>query len=85
MSRRLQKHEHGKKANLRQFCQRSLKAALRFKDESVLLRQPYIRDESVTIEQMLNQRIGAMGENIVIRRFARYALGEESVSEDKAE
>ena len=57
----------------------------KFKDEAVLLRQPYIRDESVTIEQMLNSRIGAMGENIVIRRFARYALGEESVSEDKAE
>ncbi|HUV16028.1 MAG TPA: translation elongation factor Ts [Pelolinea sp.] len=57
----------------------------KFKEESVLLRQPYIRDESVTIEQMLNQNISAMGENIVIRRFARYALGEQSVSEDKPE
>lgn len=58
---------------------------LKFKDEAVLLRQPYIRDESVTIEQMLTQNIAAMGENIVIRRFARYALGEQSVSEDQPE
>ena len=50
----------------------------KFRDEVVLLRQAYIRDESVTIEQMLNQNIGSMGENIVIRRFARYELGEQS-------
>ncbi len=50
----------------------------KFRDEIVLLRQAYIRDESVTIEQMLNQNIGSMGENIVIRRFARYELGEQS-------
>jgi elongation factor Ts len=75
--------EEGKPENiLPKIIEGSLK---KFKDESVLLRQPYIRDESVTIEQMLNQRIGTMGENIIIRRFARYALGEESVSEDKAE
>ena len=48
------------------------------------MRQPYIRDESVTIEQMLNQRIGAMGENIIIRRFARFALGEASTTEEEA-
>lgn len=54
----------------------------KFKDDVTLLRQPYIRDESVTIEQMLAQNIAAMRENIIIRRFARYALGEESVSEE---
>jgi elongation factor Ts len=48
----------------------------KFKDESVLLRQNYIRDESLTIQKLLNQTIAAMGENIVIRRFSRYALGE---------
>jgi elongation factor Ts len=48
----------------------------KFKDESVLLRQPYIRDESLTIFKLLNQTIAALGENIVIRRFTRYALGE---------
>jgi elongation factor Ts len=57
----------------------------KYKDESVLLRQPYIRDESVTIEQMLHQAIGAMGENIVIRRFARFELGEQSAGECEEE
>ena len=54
----------------------------KFMDEAVLLRQPYIRDESVTIEQMLNQQITSTGENIVIRRFTRYALGEASTAEE---
>jgi len=48
----------------------------KFKDEVVLLRQSYIRDEDVKIEQLLHQTIGAIGENIVIRRFQRWELGE---------
>ena len=48
----------------------------KFKDEVCLLRQAYIRDESVTIEQLLHQNIAALGENIVIRRFQRWELGE---------
>lgn len=48
----------------------------KFKDEACLLRQPYIRDESLTIEKMLHQNIGSLGENIVIRRFQRWELGE---------
>lgn len=57
----------------------------KFKDEVVLMRQPYIRDESVTIAAMLNQKIAATGENIIVRRFARYALGEESAAEEQPE
>jgi elongation factor Ts len=57
----------------------------KFKDEVVLMRQPYIRDESVTIATMLNQKIAATGENIIVRRFARYALGEESAAEEQPE
>lgn len=53
----------------------------KFKNETVLLRQPYIRDENLTIEQLLNQTIAATGENIVVRRFDRFALG-EGKSED---
>jgi elongation factor Ts len=53
----------------------------KFKDEYVLLRQPYIRDESLTIQKLLNQTIGAIGENIVIRRFARWALGESTTEQ----
>jgi elongation factor Ts len=48
----------------------------KFKDESVLLRQKYVRDEDVTIQQLLNQNIASLGENIVIRRFVRWQLGE---------
>jgi elongation factor Ts len=42
----------------------------------VLLRQPYIRNEEITIQQLINEKVVALGENIVVRRFERYALGE---------
>jgi elongation factor Ts len=48
----------------------------KFKDEACLLRQSYIRDENITVEKLLMQNVAAIGENIVIRRFARWELGE---------
>ncbi len=48
----------------------------RFRDEVCLPRQNYIRDETITVEQLLLQTIATIGENIVIRRFARWELGE---------
>ena len=48
----------------------------KFKNETVLLRQPYIRNEEITIQQLINEKVVALGENIVVRRFERYALGE---------
>jgi elongation factor Ts len=53
----------------------------KFKNEMVLLRQVYIRDENLTIEQLLNQTIAATGENILIRRFVRFGLGEINSAE----
>lgn len=53
----------------------------KYKDETCLLRQVYIRDESITIEKLLMQNIAAIGENIVIRRFVRWELGENSATE----
>jgi elongation factor Ts len=50
----------------------------KFKDEVVLLRQAYIRDDKVNVGKLLLEQIAAIGENIVIRRFARWELGEES-------
>jgi elongation factor Ts len=50
----------------------------KFKDETVLVRQQYIRDETMTIQQLLDQAIVALKENIVIRRFVRWALGEST-------
>ncbi len=54
----------------------------KFKNESVLLRQPYIRNEEITVQQLINEKVVALGENIVIRRFARYALGETTSEEE---
>ncbi len=48
----------------------------KFKDEVCLLRQVYIRDEKTPIEKLLLEQIAALGENIVIRRFQRWELGE---------
>lgn len=48
----------------------------KFKEEVVLMRQPYIRDEGLTVEQLVLQNVAATGENIVIRRFQRWELGE---------
>lgn len=53
----------------------------KYRNTHVLLRQPYIRDESVTIAQLLNQAISQVGENIVIRRFVRWELAPDIESE----
>ncbi len=50
----------------------------KFLDEVCLIRQPYIRDENITIEQLLHQHIAQIGENIVIRRFMRWEVGESA-------
>jgi elongation factor Ts len=50
----------------------------KFKDETVLLRQVYIRDESITIEKLILQNVAALGENILVRRFMRWELGEST-------
>jgi elongation factor Ts len=46
----------------------------KYRDRMVLLRQTYIRDDQVTIQQLLNQAIATVRENIVIRRFERWEL-----------
>jgi elongation factor Ts len=48
----------------------------KYKDEVVLMRQKYIRDESLTVQQFVNQTVASLHENIVIRRFVRWQLGE---------
>ena len=48
----------------------------KFKDEVVLSRQVYIRDESITVEKLILQNLAAIGENVVVRRFQRWELGE---------
>ncbi len=41
-----------------------------------LMEQGYIKDQNLTMEQVVKEKIGELGENIVIRRFTRYAVGE---------
>jgi elongation factor Ts len=48
----------------------------RFYSETCLLEQTYIRDSDLTIKEVLDAMIGKIGENISIRRFARFQLGE---------
>ena len=45
-------------------------------NEISLLPQPYIRDQSITVEELVKQSIATLGENIQIRRFVRFVLGE---------
>ena len=44
--------------------------------EISLLEQPFIRDSSLTVEDLVKQVAGQIGENIQVRRFTRYILGE---------
>src|SRR5246127_2238158 len=48
----------------------------KFYEETCLEEQHYIRDEGVTIKEMVNNAIAKLGENITIRRFARFKVGE---------
>ena len=45
-------------------------------EETALMKQPFIRDGSKSIEQLVKEAIAATGENIRIRRFARFELGQ---------
>lgn len=48
----------------------------KFYEEFCLTEQPFIRDGDLTIQEVLTQAIAKLGENIVVRRFVRFALGE---------
>jgi elongation factor Ts len=44
--------------------------------ELSLLDQPYIKDQNITVEELVKQSVADLGENIQIRRFSRFVLGE---------
>lgn len=48
----------------------------KFYEDNCLLQQVFVKDPSKTIEQLLKETIATLGENITVRRFTRYALGE---------
>lgn len=55
----------------------------KFKDDAVLMRHEYIRDDKLTVEKLLHDKIASIGENVVIRRFERWELGETSKSDEE--
>lgn len=64
----------------------------KFYEEVCLYDQPFIKDQTISVSQLIAERIGKLGENISVRRFARFKVGDvgETVAtsrlqEDKAE
>ena len=47
----------------------------KFYEEVCLLDQPFVKDQNVTIKELIGQKVGKLGENITVRRFARFKVG----------
>lgn len=52
----------------------------KFYEEVCLYEQPFIKDQNVSIGQLLATKVGKLGENIAVRRFARFKVGEANVT-----
>ena len=66
--------EEGKPENI---IEKIVEGRLRkYKEEVCLMQQKYIRDDSLTVKDLIMENVGSLGENIVIRRFQRWELGE---------
>jgi len=50
----------------------------KFYQENCLAQQPFVKDETLTVADLLKQTIATLGENVIIRRFARWERGEVS-------
>jgi elongation factor Ts len=50
----------------------------KYYEEVCLLDQPFVKDPDITVNEMVQRTIAAVGENIVVRRFARFQVGETS-------
>ncbi|MES2392893.1 MAG: translation elongation factor Ts [Acidobacteriota bacterium] len=71
---RAQAAASGKPANI---IEKMLEGKMsKFYEEVCLLEQPFIKDQSLTIQQLIAQKIAKMGENISIKRFARFKIGD---------
>ncbi len=52
----------------------------KFYEEVCLLEQPFIKDQTVSISQLVAQKVGKLGENIAVRRFARFKVGDPNMT-----
>jgi len=57
----------------------------KFYEENCLLEQPFIKDNTVTIGDMIKAKIAKVGENIAIARYARFKVGETAAAEPAPE
>jgi len=48
----------------------------KFYEEVCLLEQPFIKEQSLSIKDLIAQKVGKLGENITVRRFARFKVGD---------
>jgi len=73
---RARAEQEGKPANV---IDRIVEGQLRkFHSQVCLLDQPYVRDDQKTVGDVVKEAAAKLGENIVVRRFVRYQVGEES-------
>ena len=49
----------------------------KFYQENVLLEQNFVKDPSMTITDLITDKVGVLGENILISKFSRFQLGEK--------
>jgi elongation factor Ts len=52
----------------------------KFYEEVCLLDQPFVKEQSVTIKELIGQKVGKLGENITVRRFARFKVGANEIT-----
>ena len=52
----------------------------KFYEEVCLLEQPFIKDQTINVGQLIAAKIGKLGENIAVRRFARFKVGEAGMT-----
>ena len=71
---RAQAASSGKPANI---IERMLEGKMsKFYEEVCLLEQPFIKEQSLSIQQLIAQKVAKLGENISVRRFARFKVGD---------
>jgi elongation factor Ts len=52
----------------------------KFYEEVCLIEQPFIKDQTISVAQLIAAKIGKLGENIAVRRFARFKVGEAGMT-----
>ena len=71
---RAQAASSGKPANI---IEKMLEGKMsKFYEEVCLLEQPFIKEQSLSIQQLIAQKVAKLGENISVRRFARFKVGD---------